>query len=318
MDPTLRALASKQGNVVTTAQALAHGYEAKEIQRLVRHDIWRRVRRGAYVEGKLAREADLTTLHLLRCAAVALALDAPAVFSHHSAAAIHGIELLKPDLSNVHVTRSSGVSSRGEAGVRHHRAALLATDVVACERGLVTTVARTAADLAREGDHFAAVVAIDSALRAGASRDAIKEVLERCRDWPGSRQAWRAFHAADAGAANPGETFARLTLVDLGLPVPRTQVEIYDADGFVGRVDFLWDGVVGEFDGRAKYRVRQGQTADEAGETVFAEKLREDRLRSLGYEVVRFTWADLQRPERLGGRVRDALTRASIRGSVAA
>jgi hypothetical protein len=39
------------------------------------------------------------------------------------------------------------------------------------------------------------------------------------------------------------------------------------------------EGVVGEFDGKMKYRVPAGASAEEAAEGVWREKKREDRLR---------------------------------------
>jgi hypothetical protein len=48
-------------------------------------------------------------------------------------------------------------------------------------------------------------------------------------------------------------------------------------------------------------------------EDLWAEKLREDRLRALGYVVVRLVWADLDRPQAVIQRVLAAL-RVAERG----
>ena len=76
------------------------------------------------------------------------------------------------------------------------------------------------------------------------------------------------------------------------------------------RVDFLLgQKVIVEFDGLMKY-------ADAAGrEALAAEKQREDLLRSLGYEVVRLTWADLARPKRVEALIRSAMRRVEARSS---
>jgi very-short-patch-repair endonuclease len=84
------------------------------------------------------------------------------------------------------------------------------------------------------------------------------------------------------------------------------QVTITDRRGeFVARVDFLVDGanVVVEFDGKVKYAA--GDPA-----VLWDEKRREDRLRRLGYVVVRITWADLERPGAVAAAVRAALRAA--------
>ncbi|MGN6634350.1 MAG: hypothetical protein ACTHJ6_02650 [Oryzihumus sp.] len=44
-----------------------------------------------------------------------------------------------------------------------------------------------------------------------------------------------------------------------------------------------------EFDGLVRYR------GDGGSDVVVAEKLREDRIRSIGYEVLRVTWRELDR-----------------------
>jgi hypothetical protein len=56
----------------------------------------------------------------------------------------------------------------------------------------------------------------------------------------------------DGGAESPQETLARLILLEAGLPVPQTQIEVYNAYGeFVARVDLGYEDVrVGiEYDG---------------------------------------------------------------------
>jgi len=64
--------------------------------------------------------------------------------------------------------------------------------------------------------------------------------------------------------------------------------------------------VILEFDGALKY----GGTGADA---LIAEKVREDRLRDLGYEVVRVTWADLAQPLELIARIRRAIDRSQSR-----
>ena len=66
----------------------------------------------------------------------------------------------------------------------------------------------------------------------------------------------------------------------------------------VAATDFAWheQRVFGEFDGKMKYGrlLRAGETA---GDAVFREKQREDRVRELtGYRCGRLVWTDLARP----------------------
>lgn len=101
-------------------------------------------------------------------------------------------------------------------------------------------------------------------------------------------------------------------MFEAGLPAVTTQFEVRHPDGrFVGRVDFgmVEHGVVGEFDGRVKYNrlLRPGQSA---GDVVFDEKRREDAIRDLGAQFVRWAWDDLDDFRETADRWRRAIERA--------
>ena len=100
------------------------------------------------------------------------------------------------------------------------------------------------------------------------------------------RRVERVIHFSTAKSESPGESLSRVVFAELGLPDPEQQEDYFDERGFIGRVDFVWPelGVIAEFDGEAKYG---------KGASVFEEKKREDRLRDLGWEVVRIVWSDL-------------------------
>jgi len=104
---------------------------------------------------------------------------------------------------------------------------------------------------------------------------------------------------ADPLSMSVGESLSRAQMFVLNLPRPRLQVSHEDALGFIGTVDFQWDGVVGEFDGKLKYRVPEGASPEEAAEILWAEKQREDRLRGREQKVARWIWSDAMAPARL-------------------
>ncbi|MET4542633.1 hypothetical protein ABIE37_004445 [Arthrobacter bambusae] len=119
------------------------------------------------------------------------------------------------------------------------------------------------------------------------------------------RRAELALSLASPLTESPGESFSRAAFQFLGIEQPELQHDFSDIDGFIGRSDFWWrgmdgrKGVVGEFDGKAKYttpELRNGATIEEA---VYNEKLREDRIRALGFGFARWGWADVENPERL-------------------
>ena len=119
-----------------------------------------------------------------------------------------------------------------------------------------------------------------------------------------------ALGLVDPRAESPGETRTRLMLVSAG-PAFVSQAQIVDEAGrFLARVDFLVSGrLVVEFDGAVTYAGADGRDA------LVREKRREDAERALGYEVVRLSWADLDRPELVLARIHEALARAGARVS---
>ena len=316
MHPGLAALAATQGGVFTTAQARAHGYEDKEIGRLL-DSAWQRLRRGVYTERGRYEGADEYGRHRLGLAALRLSLQRDVVVTHASAAVLHGLPLHAVPLDLLHVTRPTLRASRVEAGVHHHAAALPRHHAVVIDGHRVSSLARTAVDVARENTFAAGVVTADAALHAGATPDELREVIELCGQWPGACTASRVVAFADGRAESVGESLARILFADEALPQPELQVPLYDEDGLIGLVDFLFRGhrTVVEFDGKTKYVLPDGAGGQTAADIVFAEKRREDRIRALGFVVVRITWADLHRGPATAARIRRAFVLAAGRAA---
>lgn len=290
--------------VVTRAHALADGRTAREVDALVRSGRWVALRRAVYLTQSLLPD-DPVLRHAVQVAAVALSSSLPVVASHGSAALLHGLPQLRTPERPV-LTR---VRSDGAARSAPRRAAALVASVprehLTRVHGVpVTSVARTAVDLARTHDDVDAVLAVDAALRV-VPRSALLTVLDVQRGWPGAARAVRQVAFGDGRAESALESLGRLRMAELGLPAPELQVVVGGADGPVARVDYLWreHRTVGEADGRLKYADR---------DAVWAEKRREDRLRDAGYEVVRFTWDEaLRRPHVLAERALRAFARAA-------
>lgn len=307
MRPDLRSYAARQAGVVTCAQARRCGYAEAEIQRLVRNGAWVRVRRGAYVERVIWAAADANERHLLTARAVLLAVADSSVASHDTAAVAHGLPDWGLDLTQVSLTRPMPRTPRHQAGVRHHVAALPAGHAMVA--GLpVTTPTRTALDVARSRGFDAGLVCADAALHAGADSAHLRRVAASMQEWPGASTSTAVAWAADGRTESPGESLTRVLLQSMGLVV-EPQVSLPAAGA---RVDFRLRGqrVVVEFDGRTKYATAGGVADVRA---LWDEKRREDRIRELGYEVVRITWADLFGPRRAmtERRIRAAIARAS-------
>jgi len=114
----------------------------------------------------------------------------------------------------------------------------------------------------------------------------------------------------DARSESPGESYGRVVLDRIGVPAPVPQDEVWDQGVLIGHADFGWEEfrTLGECNGKDKYGrlLRPGQTAADA---VFAEKRREDALRDLGWQIVRWLWEDLYQPEELRRRLERAFDR---------
>lgn len=297
-------------SLILRRAAVTAGFSDDELAALVRRKEWARLRRGAYLDRPVLDDA--IERHRLLVHATLSALRRPAVVSHQSAATLHGLPLWGVRLDRVHITRRPPAWNDSSAVLVAHVARLRDDEIVEVDGLPVTSRVRTALDLARSLPHEVAVVMLDAALHA--KKLVVEQVREHLFDiagTPGSRAAARAIRFADGRSESVGESRSRVLLHRFGLPPSELQFRVTTPNGlFVARTDFYWESarLVGEFDGRVKYGrlLRPGQ---DPGDAVFAEKRREDAIRDEDLSVVRWIWADLQRPDRLGARVRRAIAR---------
>ncbi|MFW0792695.1 hypothetical protein AAFP30_02670 [Gordonia sp. CPCC 205515] len=277
--------------IIYRRTALDHGYTDKQLAKDVRGRDLMRIWQGAFIPTP-PKPLKPHELHRLRALAAATLGD-ESVLSHESAALVHGLSLLHPRLDRLHFATGLKTGGRVDQNRHLHAGVLTAEDVTSLERVTVTTLERTAADVACTQGFAVALAVLDSALRRGADPDLIATHLERHRR--GVAQARRALTLADAGAENAGESWGRAQIIAAGLPIPRLQHKFFDRDGeFVARTDYDWRGALAaEFDGMVKYQrhLREGESAFDA---MKREKLREDALRRLGVMVIRWIWDDLR------------------------
>jgi Protein of unknown function (DUF559) len=272
------------------------------------------VRRGVLVpvgHGAYARAAVATVAsgpageQALRLASV-LAVASPGdVGSHHSAAVIHGLDLLGWLPPYVGVTRPPGGSKKSRAGVNAHIAALPPEHVTTRGGIRLTSVARTVVDLARASSFRSGVVVADSALRSNqTSKAELQSVITDCARWPGISRAKLVVEFADGLSESVLESISRVAFRDQGLPAPELQVWVGgDDEGVIGRADFLWRrySTIGEADGAVKYK----DTA-----RAISQLRRDAQLRAAGFEVVHFTWDEIARtPSRVAASLREAFCR---------
>jgi hypothetical protein len=236
-----------------------------------------------------------------------------AIISHGSAAVLYGLPVWPAAVERVHVTRSRSGNGMRRSLVHVHGAPLRAHEIVLIDNMPVTSLGRTVLDLGRTLPMTQAVAAGDRALALGLTRAELEAGLLTMQRWPGVRAARRVVAFLDVRSESAGESMSRVRLVEEGLPRPDLQREIFAPDGrLIARVDFYWEEhkTVGEFDGKIKYGrlLEPGQRIEDV---IFDEKIREDAVRDLGLQVVRWITRDLYRPGVLRERVLRAFARAS-------
>lgn len=298
--------------LVTTDQLLGRGLSSQALTRAVASGELIRLRPGFYVEGA-ARELHRDARHLLSVLATDAALDSP-VFSHSSAALIHGLPHWGLPLRVVDVTEQGEISrSRISNRARIYTRPLSRNHVTSIDGLLVTNAERTVTDLAMTMRRDAAVVAADAALAGKLiTTDSLDRSLEQMTGRAGVKRARTSLGLVDGRSESVAETRSRLTFADYGLPEPELQVDIYDDDGnWVARVDFLWPefGLIGECDGFGKYF--DGVDMAETRRRLAREKDRDAALIALGYRVLHWRWNDLENPQFLAERIRKLLFAAA-------
>jgi len=163
--------------------------------------------------------------------------------------------------------------------------------------------------LAGLADPCAFLVPADAALRERrVSGNDLRLAVEVIGRRPGIEKVRAALPRCDGRHESPGETVAAWVLHHLGFGtvpqfrVPGTEALTRAGQGYRADLGIVGTRVLVEFDGRSKY----GSSQD-----LWEEKRREDRIRALGWEVVRLTWKDLQQPEGVRALIEAALRRAS-------
>lgn len=304
------AAADKHG-IIELAQLYDAGLDVQGVRRLVRGKELTRLARGWFSVGVPTDDCEQ---HRLATRAMLRSHGGRAVASYHSALLLLGLPTYGADLSTVRLSRVTAGPPRTRRGLCLGRA-------VPPEMVLEHTVhpALAAVQVGMRSGPMAALIAADGALYAQVTtREDIADALQRMGRAPGVRALGRVLQRADGRRASPGETRLGEALHLMGhVACPQLAIR---APGLVAYADFAIEDewVVVEFDGAMKYGQADGvvdhygeQLA--SGEVVAREKAREDRIRELGWEVVRVTWAELGQPLLLAAKIQAAIARSRAR-----
>lgn len=144
-------------------------------------------------------------------------------------------------------------STRPPPGLIVRDETLAADEVTHVGQLPVTTSARTAYDLGRHLPRGKAMARLDALARATPfSVEDVLLIAKHHKGARGSRRLRAALPLVDAGAASPKETWLRLLLIDAGLPIPTTQIPVYDGRYWpFAFLDMGWEDhrVSAEYDG---------------------------------------------------------------------
>ncbi|GAA1876708.1 hypothetical protein [Lapillicoccus jejuensis] len=304
----LAAMADADG-LVRVADLRRYGVTAREIARWSASGVLKPLVRGWY---SLAQDDDRSAWerrrhdHAQRTRALVLQLDGAAVASHHSALVMHGLPTYAADLRQVHLMRTQDDHSRRRPGLTLHRCVDGAGhDATSVEPAVAVVQAGLL------GSAVSSLVAADAAVHRGlVTTDALDEALDLLRG-PGSAGVRRILGHVDGKAESPGETRTRLALTLMGLTL-ESQYAVTDGD-FLAVSDLRVAGtrLLVEFDGFVKYSRADPYRLERCpSDVLVTEKVREDRLRELGWVVLRIIWSELDDVAVLRRRVERALALA--------
>lgn len=292
----------------------------RELRRLGEHgsldrSSLQRIRRGVYADAAEWAASTYLAQYRLRLDAAVATRRAEPVVSHVSAAVIWGIPVVGPHLGAVHLASAGRSHARSKNGVVWHHDELDDADVVEHDGYLVTSIARTAVDLARTLPFPAAVAALVHVLAAERSdRRTIAvaaELADRVDGLAGARgvaPARVSLSFARGESGSPGESISRAHMHMLGCPPPLLQVRFARNGGGTDITDFDWPeyGAFGEFDGFGKYVKEQFTAGRSIAEVVADEKARENRIRTHRPFGARWDWPIAMRPRLLARELADA------------
>jgi hypothetical protein len=273
-----------------------------------------RLRRGVYLAASAM--PDQPALRHLVAARAEVVANPGAVISHQSAAIAWGLP--HPGFEQWHDRPVSVILPRGRSAVsrpglgEHHVRQLDSSAITRDPEGYpVTTLARTATDLAAGRDLPGSLVILDAAARSLCAgfvasprrRDYTNpQLITAAREPLATSAAGNPAGLADAielaepGRESPAESMSAGHFILAGLPRPIIQAPIRTPGGIV-YPDFLWplERVIGECDGAEKYSDARAS---------LLEKEREQMLRDLGFRVVRWLAKEIMtRPDLVVARV---------------
>lgn len=296
----LQALLQGQFGVATRGQILELGISAKELERHVHKGTWVRIHPSVFALAAASRKWPWSLM------AAQLWSGAKAVVSHHSAAALHGLE----DFSEEAVELSGTRALTAPPGVTYHHVRRLPEADLTKTRGIrLTTVARTLLDLSSAVSPTGFTErqlerAFDEALRRRMVKlDVLRWCLERNR---AKGRETALFETLLAIREKYGETrsplesdFAHLLRIHQLEEAHRSH-RVLSGNRFLAEVDFAWP------ERKLCVQVHGAETHTKK-EIWNKDQSVENQLQLAGWKVIKITHEMLKKPEGLAKSMRNAL-----------
>jgi very-short-patch-repair endonuclease len=277
----------QQDGVITLAQARTAGLRKDAVKWRVTTGRWRRFAPGVY----FADDRPFTDAARVR--ATVWSYGQRAVASGLAAAWWHGVVATAPDIVEVTVPRNSNGRTHPRSRVR--RRDLPRADIVEHQRLRVTSLELTVIEAAvRQGGGSKIM---DSALQRHIDLPELQRAHLRNKGRHGAPAARRLLNAASGGARSEAERLLIQLLRQEHITGWRAN---YPVSGYLVDVAFPAQRVAVEVDGWAFHSDHGAFQHD---------RIRQNRIALLGWQVLRFTWRDLtEQPVRVVAQIRSAIS----------
>jgi hypothetical protein len=259
--------------------------------------LYRRLLQNVYADPSLPAD------HRLYARGAMLVMPDDAVLGGRSAAAWFDAPHASP-IDPVLVVVPPDSSWRGPRGIRVHRTAVTAQEVVALDGvdgGVrLTNPLRTAWEIGTQETVGTAVALLDAMVHAGhLDSGSLDRLANDVRGRWGARRFGRVVPLVDGRSESRPESLVRVACVRAGLSVPEPQFVVLADGDFLGRVDLAWPHarLIVEYEGAHHFDELQVRRDDR----------RYERLVAAGWRVIRLSAADLRDLEAVVARIAGAL-----------
>ena len=187
--------------------------------------------------------------------------------------------------------RPHGISEKNRgADIVHWRIGAYDPKATKVKGLLVASAPRAICDLAKFDSTDSLLVSMNYCLHNNLfSKKQLYSEIEKRPGMKAQSSLLKTLKFATEKCESPLETIAWIEIYKAGFVMPQQQKNFYANHEHVARVDMYWETynrrVILELDGKSKLNNEND---------LYYEKIREDKLREMGFEVIRAGWRDVQ------------------------